>query len=354
MRLFTVGLLAWTLLSTFACRKTAGPARPPRLPEPPPATVTPHVPLLNFERFGLLFVIPTARSYFVQLSEKVQTEPTELEKDQLRLQQVVPPVVMTHAPSRPLLPEARERGYVLMRDAEAVCQGQLAEPVLLGRLIPNSGEWDGWEVDPWSDPKPALSDAEKKMPLGDLWTQAGVVTAGALQGCVKVRTKDESFLWARPAHLPQPALLPRNPQGLLEQYEATAKKRLLDAGFQDKIKEFEADMGEEMEPNYVVNVYSDGRSTLVEARGTVGESDCGGGGHEMWMLWRVTDGQWEELGRQEGVQHILLIGDLNGDGLLEVVIRDGFYNFGVTLYQLEGLHLKKVMRTEYPSHEGVC
>lgn len=355
MRLLTVALLGWIAASNMACRKPAGASRPPRLPDPPPSTLHTPVPLLNFERFGLLFVIPATRGYYVQLSEKVQNEPPEVDKDRLRLQQVVPPVVITHAPSRPLLPEARERGYVLMRDAEALCQGQLADPVQLGRLIPNSGEWDGWELDPWSDVKPSLAEAERKMPLSELWMQSGVVTAGLLQGCAKQRTKeDTSLLWARPAHLPSPSLLQKNPVGLLDQFEGPARKNLLDAGFHAKLKEFEADMGEEMEPVYVINVFSDGQTTLVEARATVGESDCGGGGHEMWMLWRVNDGQWEELGREEGVRHILLIGDLNGDGLLELVIRDGAYHFGLTLYQLEGIHLKKVMRTEYPSHEGVC
>ncbi len=355
MRLLTVALLGWFAGTTLACRKPAGAGRPPRLPDPPPSTLQTQAPILNFERFGLLFVIPAAKGYFVQLSEKVQNEPPEIAKDLLRLHQVVPPVVMTHTPARPLLPEALDRGYVLMRDADAVCQGQLAEPVQLGRLIPNSGEWDGWELDPWSDVKPSLAEAERKMPLADLWVQSGVVTAGFLKGCAKVRTgEDASFLWVRPAQLPPPSLLSRNPAGLLEQYVDPARKNLLDAGFKAKLEEFEADMGEEMEPVYVINVFSDGHTTLVEARATVGESDCGGGGHDLWMLWRVTDGQWEELIREEGVRQIQLIGDLNGDGLLEIVIRDGAYHFGVSLYQLEGLHLKKVMRTEYPSHEGVC
>jgi hypothetical protein len=354
MRLLNLILTGWMVLSNLACRETVRTARPPRLPDPPAGPASAHVPLLNFERFGLLFVIPAARHYYVQLSEKVQQEPAELEKEKIRLQKFVPPVVMTHAPSRPLLPEARDRVYALMRDGEAVCQGQLAEPVLLGQLIPNGGEWDGWEVDPWSDPKPPLAEAEKKMPLGELWSQSGVVTAGALPQCPPVRKKENQFLWARPLHLPPPHLLPRNPQGLLDQFESQAKKNLLDGGFYNKIKEFENDMGEEMEPTYVFNVYSDGQTTLVEARGSVGESDCGGGGHELWMLWKVTDGRWEELAREDGLRTILLIGDLNADGLIEVVIGDGGYAFGLTLYQIEGLHLKKVMRSEYPSHEGVC
>jgi len=354
MRQLVFLVIAWIMSSNLACREPARTARPPRLPDPPAGPVISQVPLLGFERFGLLFVIPTARQYYLQLSEKVLSEPAEIGKEQLKLQQVTPPVVMTHAPSRPLLPEARDRGYALMRDAEMVCQGQLAEPVLLGQLIPNSGEWDGWEIDPWSDPKPSLLDSEKKMPLHELWSQSGVVTAGALMQCPRVRMRDNQFLWARSLNLPPPQLLQRNPQGLLDQYGDSAKKHLLDAGFYNKIKEFENDVGEEMEPNYVINVYSDGQTTIVEARGSVGESDCGGGGHEMWGLWKVTDGQWEEIAREESFQSILLIGDLNADGLIEVVIRDSGYAFGLTLYQIEGLHMKKVMRTEYPSHEGVC
>ena len=354
MRLPFICLSCVFVLSNLACRDPARTARPPKLPTPPVGPAQAHVPMLNFERFGLLFVIPTARHYYVQLSEKVQEEPPEVAKDLLRLQQFVPPVVMTHAPSRPLVPEARDRAYALMRDAEAVCQGQLAEPVQLGQLIPNSGEWDGWEVDPWSDPKPSLADAEKKMPLSELWSQSGVVTAGALMKCERVRKKENQFLWARPLHLPPPHLLQRNPQGMTDQYESQAKKNLLDAGYYNKIKEYENDIGEEVEADYVVNIFTDGQTTFIEARGSIGETDCGGGGQEMWILWRVTDGQWEEVGREDGLRTVLLIGDFNADGLIEVVIRDGGYGSGLTLYQIEGLHLKKVMRAEYPSHEGVC
>ncbi len=354
MRHFYLGVIAWILISNLACRETSRAARPPSLPTPPDGPVQAHVPLLGFERYGLLFVIPTARHYFVQLSEKVQTEPPEIAKEQLKLQQFVPPVVMTHAPSRPLLAEARDRGYALMREAEPVCQGQLAEPVLLGQLIPNSGEWDGWEVDPWSDSKPPLADAEKKMPLADLWSQSGVVTAGALSQCDRIRRKDNRFLWARPLHLPPPQLLPHNLPGQADQYDEQAKKHLLEAGFNNKIKEFESDVGEEIEPSYTINVYSDGQITLVEAKGSIGESDCGSGGREMWMLWKVTDGAWEEIAKEETLQTIVLIGDLNVDGLIELVIRDSGYAFGLTLYQIEGIHMKKVMRAEYPSHESAC
>jgi hypothetical protein len=69
----------------------------------------------------------------------------------------------------------------------------------------------------------------------------------------------------------------------------------------------------------------------------------------------VTNLQWEEVAREDKLRNIALIGDLNEDGKYEIVIREySDVGFIVTLYQLEGLYLKKVMRMEYPSYEAAC
>ncbi len=350
------GLIFSFLVLLGGCRRQAGSKTPPRLPEPPGHPVEVREPLSGFEQYGFLFVVYIRGQYFVQLSpETLLDDPEPPGEGTIELVQFTPyPVTLAARSAEEAFSEAHNRPYTLMKLREPVCRGNLDTPRRMALLHPNSTEWENWDVDPWSEPPPELGEVEKKIPLLSFWQLAGVITAAPLSQCERVKHQ-ERFMWARPGSMPEPHFLVTRDPRLAGQYVEQATRKILEAGFQEKVNQWSEDMGEPFSPDIEVVTHSDSRHILVEVRATIGESECGpGGDNDMWGLWKVTDGQWEKIDLGEKMQSILFAGDLNQDGLLELLVVESGPVPSYTLYQLEGLQLRKVMRMHIPFHEAAC
>ncbi len=357
-KVLPLAVIGMSLLLAGSCWRRQRVGDAPRLPEPPKSNGRTSE-VFSVERFGFLFVLFTETGeHFVQLSETVNREPAAVPKEELRISQIVPTLLLLHPPREPIHPELEGREYVIMRGQNPACRAAMAKPLEVGQLVPGSHEWNEWEVEPWEDPRPPIADVEKKIPMDELWTKSYVFAGGPLSCSARRQESDyDKVFWARPADMPPPRLLtPEIPAQMRRSLQEEAVRRLNDGGFTEKVRQAREDMGEEIEPNIDVAMWTDDRVVFVEVRASIGDGDCGGAAHQAWILWKVTDSLWEEVAREDSLRQVGLIGDFNDDGKYEIVIRDtnNYNSFSMTLYQMEGLYLKKLMRMEYPSYEAVC
>lgn len=353
-------LLALLLVLAVSCWRGKKTGDVPRLPDTVRTSGKAESIYQGLDRYGFLFVVMTKTGrHFIQLSEFPQKEPPDVSRDGLRIAQYIPSLLLLHAPQTPVYPELEGREYVIMRNDAPLCRGKLEKPLQAGQLVPGSHEWNEWEVSPWDDPPPPLEEVEKKIPLDELWKKSYAFPAAPLSCAAVPKENDYSrVFWARPADAPAPRVLSQEvPKPLYRQLREEAVRRLNESGFAEKVQRYQEEMGgEEFTPSIDVFVWTDEQSSFVEVRAFAGEEECGGGANQTWILWRVSNSQWEELARENSMRNVALIGDFNEDGKYEIVIRDhANYNYIViTFYQIEGLYLKKIMRMEYPSYEAVC
>lgn len=344
------------LLLAVSCSRRQPTGNIPKLPKPPANTKT-LASFQGLDRYGFFFALITQSGKpFVQLSDWVNKEPSEVPKEKIRIAQIVPTLVLLHSPDVSVHPEFVGREYIIMRNHEPVCRGKMEMPLLVGHQVPGAHEWNEWDVEPWNEPTPSLEEVSKKIPLAELWKKSYVFSGAPLSCTVASTDLDyNKVFWARFVDMPPPIFLSQDiPQDVRSYIRKEAVERLNATGFADKVRQFREDMGnDEIQPNLEISMWSDTQSIFVEMRASVGEEECGGA-MSQWLLWRVTNSQWEEIAHENRARNIVMIADFNQDGKYEIVIREYTDKLMITLYELEGLYLKKVMRMEYPSYEAAC
>ncbi len=93
---------------------------------------------------------------------------------------------------------------------------------------------------------------------------------------------------------------------------------------------------------------------LVEDFRQIGETACGGDGHELWSLWLVVDGTPKLVASETSRLRVLLVADLDNDGNLEIVTIDGIVGNERQLFRLRDGKLEKIKGDKYPFNDCIC
>jgi hypothetical protein len=344
MNLRHYSFIAPVLVSLLICctgqKNAAPPSLPPASPVGEPSSVqNAAVGVMGFffgDDFGKLF-IRISRADWQPLGEGVKNP---------RLQSRGPLVVVRSTGERTALFGTQIEVY---RDFEHICKSQVGDHLVVSRMVPHFGSLEdlGLSSEPQVRVNPDF-DAILAMSSHYLGLE--------IQDCAGWKSGSrDNFYWARPASLPPPALWypadEREPAAARLQKQVD--KKVMELPFGGKVSEYRKNVtGEDLTVR--TKVFTNEKDFLIEDFRQIGETMCGGDGHELWSLWTVVDGEPIMLMSSELTRRILLVGDLDQDGQPEIVIQEGPLVNERIMYRLRNGKLEKVFEDRFPFNDCPC
>ncbi len=233
---------------------------------------------------------------------------------------------------------------------EVICRKPVGNRQVVSRVIPHFGSLE--DLGLYSE------TGEKRLPkFPAILELASHVLGMVLDECGNwVSGQRDIFHWARPASLPPPAFWLPLDEGdpLFTQWKQVVDRHWTEHPFGEKSSEYLKKFPEDP-PVVRTRIFSRESRALIEDHRKVGETMCGGEGHEVWSLWQVSEGGIPRmLVSSETTRRILLVADLDQDGWPEMVIQEGLLGNSRTLFRLKDGKLQKILEDWYPFNDCPC
>ncbi|MBU1512270.1 hypothetical protein KKD52_18115 [Myxococcota bacterium] len=329
---------------SISCSKTTTTSTEPKLPRPvvgPVAVKATPVPLVFFfgNEYGHLFI---------RLSGEDWTpDEASLAKPSLEHHRDVVAI------SRATTAKSPHSGTQIdiYRDSVKACTRTIGPLSVLSRAYPHFGVREELGV----------SNEQGKVLLPkfeEILTQASHYLGAVFDDC-GTRGEDykNEFIWARPSSLGEPVIWTRLEDGAPELKALTGQVFPLVMAMEFGLLAVEYTKTSPEEPLTVSNVVfrkPGSEEYLVEDYRQIGETACGGNGHELWSLWMVVDGTPKLVASETSRLRILLVADLDNDGNLEIVTVDGITGNERQLFRLRDGKLEKIKSDKYPFNDCIC
>ena len=327
-----------------ACSKQTNSTPEPKLPKAAdgPAHVKPAtVPLVFF--FGDEY-----RHLFIRLSGD-DWKPDEAALGKPALEHFNDVVAV----SRPTIEKTPLSGTRLdiFRDEKKACSEVIGDLKVVSRATPHFGQREdlGVSTEQGKVLTPKFDDI-----LSQSWHYLGF----GLDECgARAADHVNEFIWARPSELGEPVIWARadDASELVSTLKPKVAAAVMAMEFGKKTAQYT-----KLNPEELVTVTTGvfgkpgAREYLVEDHHQVGETTCGGNGHEQWSLWMVVEGKPQRLLSEDTHRKIRLVADLDNDGHLEIVTQDGYYGNERTLWRLRDGKLEKIKEDKYPFNDCGC
>jgi len=337
-----VAMLLFTLCAT--CSRQTSSTPDPKLPRTTegPAQVKPTpVPLVFF--FGDQY-----QRLFIRLSgEDWKLNDAGLGKPALEYYRDVVTLSRTTTEKIPLSGTQID----IYRDATKACSKTVGDLVVVSRAYPHFGVRDDLGVS--TEQGKVLNPK-----FDDLLSQASHYLGAGFDDCGARQAEHvNEFIWARPTALGDPVIwIPaKDDAEIVKTLKPRVAELVMALDFGKKAGEYAKRNPEEL-PVVTTSVFGNPAAAeyLVEDHHQVGETTCGGDGHELWSLWRVVEGKPRLLWSEDMKRKVLLAADLDNDGFLEIVTQDGYYGNERTLWRLREGKLDKIKEDKYPFNDCGC
>ncbi len=239
----------------------------------------------------------------------------------------------------------------IYRDSTKACSQTVGDLVVLSRAYPHFGARDDLGV-------PSEQGKVPNPKFADLLSQASHHLAVGFDDCgTRPAGGVNEFIWARPTALGEPVIWTPvgEEDGIVKALKPRVAELVMALDFGKTAGEYAKRNPEEM---LVVTTSVFGNPAaqeyLVEDHHQIGETTCGGDGHELWSLWRVVEGKPQLLWSEDMKRKVRLAADLDNDGFLEIVTQDGYYGNERTLWRLREGKLDKIKEDKYPFNDCGC
>ncbi len=237
------------------------------------------------------------------------------------------------------------------RGEKKACSFTVGPLAVVSRAYPHFGQREELGVAPNQDKK-QVPDFEAI--LSQAWHYLGAV----VEECgAPAPLHERELVWARPSAAPPPVVWTRLPEE-----DDTAKKQAaliaplaMGLSFGRQAADYgKANPNELLTSRTAVFAGPSPGEFLVEDFRDIGETTCGGDGHEQWSLWLVRDGQARLVVSEEARKKIELVADLDGDGHPEAVAAVDYYGNERALFRLKDGKLEPVIVDKYPFNDCGC
>ncbi|MBU1069543.1 hypothetical protein KJ975_08250 [Myxococcota bacterium] len=329
---------------SISCSKTTATSTEPKLPRPVvgPTVVKPTPgPLVFF--FGNEY-----QHLFIRLSGEDWTpDETTLAK----------PVLEHHrdvvAISRATTVKSPHSGTQIdiYRDSIKACTRTIGQLSVLSRAYPHFGVREELGV----------SNEQGKVLLpkyAEILTQASHYLGAVFDDCgTSTENSKIEFIWARPSSLGEPVIWTRleDESPVIKDLGARVTPQVMALEFGRLAGEYAKTSPDEPLTISTVAFRKPGAEEyLVEDYRQIGETTCGGNGHELWSLWLVVDGTPKLVASETSRLRVLLVADLDNDGNLEIVAIDGITGNERQLFRLRDGKLEKIKGDKYPFNDCIC
>jgi hypothetical protein len=340
------GILYASLLLALplSCSKKTGQTTEPKLPRavvgPAEVKVTP-VPLVFF--FG-----DDYQRLFIRLSgENWQPEEAALGRPELSHHRDVVAVSRVTAQKSPHSGTQID----IYRNSVKACSRTVQELRVLSRAYPQFGARE--ELGVSNEQGQVL-----KPKFDELLPQSSHVLSAVFDDCgTRGGDPADELVWARPSALGEPVIWTRledEAQNVREWSQRVGRLVMAEEFGRLAAEYAKASPDEQMTITTAVFQRPGAGHYLVEDFRQVGETTCGGDGHEVWTLWLVVDGKPALVATRTARQRVLLVADLDHDGNLEIVTIDGHTGNERTLYRLRDGMLERIKADKYPFNGCTC
>jgi hypothetical protein len=237
------------------------------------------------------------------------------------------------------------------RGENKACSFTVGPLAVVSRAYPHFGQRDDLGVTPNQDKK-QVPDFEAILSQSWHYLAAVVGPCGA-----PGPNHERELVWARPSASADPGIWARLPEGDSTAKEQAAKvaPQAMGMAFGRHAADYgKANPDEVLTTRVAVFAGPSPGEFLVEDFRQIGETTCGGDGHEQWSLWLVRDGQARLIVSEDARKRLELVADLDGDGHPEAVAEVNYYGNERTLFRLKDGKLEPVVVDKYPFNDCGC
>jgi len=241
--------------------------------------------------------------------------------------------------------------FDVYRGEHKACSFTVGPLAIVSRAYPHFGQRDDLGVAP---------DQEKKQipKFDELLAQASHHLGAVVGDCGTPTPKaDRELVWARPSAAAAPAIWRRLPEGDRTAAELGEKVTPLATGlaFGKQAADYARENpNEQLTANQAVFAGPGVGEYLVEDFRQIGETTCGGNGHEQWSLWLVKDGTPRLLVSEENRKKLALVADLDLDGAPEFIAGVDYYGNERAVFRVKDGRLEVILEDKYPFNDCGC